>query len=508
MSTQKILSRRNLVVFVIGIALLLYFWVFGRSLDNYLVGDDWAFLQQVSAVHSLSDLASFFSFGTVTLVRPLQNIITWLLYSGVGTNAIFFHALSLLLDLANSALLGVLVYLLFTSEKNSNRQWAVLGAIAVSILFTFNWTHHEAVFWYSSNNELLTAFFRLSGLILYVLLLRRRDTPAWTFGIAIIALAVLALLSKESAVVFPLELVLFFLYFRITQPTKPIRLVTLIVPILVLLVVAGWLVLYWNGAPAGVIENGRGGVRLTLGTLQDWLVRIPLVFNSTIIRLDVVSQHAGTGLELIVSLALIALAFLRRRFVWLLALAWTIVILLPYAALFPASRMMEYLHITLLPIAPRYFYFITAGSSFFIVASVMWLVYEINTHIPNRIIQRGVYAILTIGFVLLVAVNTKRLLADEKGWDISGQTVFRLTQQLQPVVANLNPDDTLCLANLPDNNHLKWTFRNATWGVLYLTYNRFDYQIAPRTDTDPPIPMDHCTIHLIYDSTTDTFIRQ
>ena len=146
-----ILFRRNFILLVIGVALGLYLLIFGRVLDNYFVGDDWAFLDEVSRVRTLSDIAAFFTFGTPVLVRPLQKVITWLLYSGFGLNFVVFHAVSLLLDLANAALLGVLTFLLFKSEKQSERQ-SLFGAIAVSILFAFNWTHHEAIFWYSSIN--------------------------------------------------------------------------------------------------------------------------------------------------------------------------------------------------------------------------------------------------------------------------------------------------------------------------------------------------------------------
>lgn len=500
------MSLRNLILLGIGIALALYLLVFGRVLDNYFTGDDWAFLDEVSQAHALSDIAAFFSFGTLTMVRPLEKVITWLLFSGFGLNFVIFHLVSLLLDLTNTALLGFLSFLLFRSEKHSDLS-SLFWASTVTILFSFNWTHHEAVFWYSALNEPLTAFFRLSGNILYVLILPRRDVPVWATGAVIVLLALLALFAKESAIVFPLELLLFFLYFRVMLPTGQVRRADVVVLVLVTLVAAGWIILYWTGAPAGVIESGRGGVKLTLGSLQDWLMRVPLMFNSTIIGLGVLSTQWRIQIELVAGVVLFVLALVRRRWVWVLALAWTIVLTLPYAALFPANLMLAYLPVTTLTAPDRYFYLITAGSGLLLVASGMWLLQEFNALVPNRLLQNGAQALLCLGFVGLVALNVPKLVTQENEWDISGQTLLRLSRQLQPVVTSLHGGDTLCLVNLPDNYRFKLVFRNATWGVLHLTYHRSDYTIVALTDADSAVAMEQCTVHLNYDPTSDTFVR-
>lgn len=490
-----------------GIALAVYLCIFGRVLDNNFVGDDWAFLNEASRVRGISDVAAFFWFGTPILVRPLEKVITWLLYSALGLNFVGFHMLSLLLDLANTVLLGFLAYLLFKSEKQSERLGA-FWAISVSVLFAFNWTHHEAVFWYSAVNEPLTAFFRLSALVLFVLLLPRRDVPTWAIGASVVVLVLLSLLAKESAVVFPIELFIFFVYFRVILPNGRMRAADVVVFGLVLLVVFGWLVLYWTEAPAGVIENGRGGVKLTLGSLQDWLVRIPLVLNSTTLGLDLSSTAKRIGLELVLGLVLVGLAIFRRRFVWLLGLLWTIVIMLPYAALFSGPEMVAYLNYTTLPLPARYLYFITAGSSLLIIASGIWLWQEIDVLRPNRVIRVVVHALACAALVSLLALNIRKLLDAENEWDISGRMVSRISQQLEPVVTNLKSGDTLCLANLPDNYHIKWTFRNATWGVLYLSNRRSDFRIVAMTDEDPPVAMDLCTVALVYDSAIGNFVRK
>src|SRR5262249_9151707 len=144
-----------------------------------------------------------------------------------------------------------------------------------------------------------------------------------------------------------------------------------IILLAVLLVVLGWLVLYWTGAPAGVIETGRGGVKLTLGSLQDWLVRIPRVFNSTTLGLDVLSINF-VGIGLVFAIGLVAPSLFRGLFAWLLPLCWRFVLIVPTAALFPADEMIGYLQVTFLSMPVRYFYYIIAGSGLWLVASGVW----------------------------------------------------------------------------------------------------------------------------------------
>jgi len=85
---------------------------------------------------------------------------------------------------------------------------------------------------------------------------------------------------------------------------------------------------------------------------------------------------------------------------------------------------------------------------------------------------------------------------------------MRISRQLEPVVTKLKSGDTLCLANLPDNYHIKWTFRNAAWGVVFLTYKRTDFKIVAMTDEDQPVPMNDCTVHLSYDPASANFAHK
>ena len=162
---HKTVDGRTLTILLIasccaGAALL-----YARGMDNYFVSDDWGFLFAVSGTHTLSDASRFLTFDTRWFVRPTQLIATWLVYQIAGPNPPPFHLASAAIDFANATLLAVLVWQLPSTDHPSSGRRTV-RTIATAALFLFSWRHHEVVFWYSSVNELLATFFRLSSLLL------------------------------------------------------------------------------------------------------------------------------------------------------------------------------------------------------------------------------------------------------------------------------------------------------------------------------------------------------
>lgn len=107
-----------------------------------------------------------------------------------------FHATSLALHVANTALVVAFLYLLF------GRPWP---AALVGLLFGAHPLHIESIAWVAERKTVLAAFFAMLHLILYVAYTRR---PAWTRYAACLATYVLALLSKPTTTPLPLLLLL------------------------------------------------------------------------------------------------------------------------------------------------------------------------------------------------------------------------------------------------------------------------------------------------------------
>ena len=112
-----------------------------------------------------------------------------------GLDPSSYHWLSLLLHLANTALVFVFIWSL-----TRGRLWA---SVVTSLFFGIHPMHVESVAWIAERKDVLYAFFYLAGLIAYVRYVDR-DKAAWLL-VAFVAF-VLSCVSKPAAVVFPLTL--------------------------------------------------------------------------------------------------------------------------------------------------------------------------------------------------------------------------------------------------------------------------------------------------------------
>ncbi len=115
---------------------------------------------------------------------------------GRDDNLMPFHRTSLALHAANTALIIVLLYLLFSS--------AWIAALA-GLLFGLHPMTVESICWLGDRKTLLAAFFALWSLIFYVHFARKRK---WKFYIGCVAAYILALMSKPTSVPLPALLLL------------------------------------------------------------------------------------------------------------------------------------------------------------------------------------------------------------------------------------------------------------------------------------------------------------
>jgi hypothetical protein len=150
------------------------------------VGDDFMILSRVRHAERVADLAAFFRAEFFGFYRPLgfvSHALDWRLW---GLQPVAFHATSLVLHLANTALVFVL----------TARLAGGLAAGAAALLFGLHAPSHEAVLWSAARFDLLATAWGLGALILTTAGGRR----TYVTGLACFALA---LLSKESVVALP-----------------------------------------------------------------------------------------------------------------------------------------------------------------------------------------------------------------------------------------------------------------------------------------------------------------
>ncbi|MEI6667375.1 MAG: hypothetical protein WCP29_04400 [Acidobacteriota bacterium] len=169
-------------VVVVGLTVAAY-W---PALDGGFVSDDFLVLRRVADLGGLRNAAAYFGLRHFEYFRPvafLSFAADWQLW---GRSPAGYHATALCLHALNALLVFVL----------SRRLMGTWAALAAASLFALHPSNHEAVFWVSARFDLLATAWMLTGL--YVLRWR-----SWT-GDTLAAAAFLgAVLSKESALAFP-----------------------------------------------------------------------------------------------------------------------------------------------------------------------------------------------------------------------------------------------------------------------------------------------------------------
>jgi len=241
------LMRLSLLKIIIILCLLCAI-VYGNSLFNGFVLDDKALIVFNPAITSVRFLPGFFSKGIFDyysmgrqmagsqVYRPLQMLTYFIDYKLSGLNAFWFHFSSLLWHLGNGILVFFILLFIF-----KNRPIAFLA----SVLFLVHPLNTSVVSYIAGRADLLSGFFILLCLLLFLIFLQRRQTRYFLFSFGA---CLLALFSRENALIIPLFLVVILAI----QKQKP-RNYLLLLPFLLLEIGYGlWRFILW----------GRGGVSL------------------------------------------------------------------------------------------------------------------------------------------------------------------------------------------------------------------------------------------------------
>jgi Flp pilus assembly protein TadD len=201
---ERALARRTERVVVAGV-LLISAIAFVNSLDGEFVYDDRFQVLNNPTINALGNIPKMFTQSVWQFMdstsqlpvgsyyRPIFNIALIINHHLFGSEVFGWHLASLLLHL----IVVSLVYLLC-------RQWEMPGEVsaAAALLFGVHPAHCESVAWVSGLPDPLAAAFVLGSLILYERYCRGA-LSRWPMLALCAGLALLAMLCKEVAVVFP-----------------------------------------------------------------------------------------------------------------------------------------------------------------------------------------------------------------------------------------------------------------------------------------------------------------
>jgi len=271
--------------------------------------------------------------GTYLPLRALSYALDFRLW---GLNPFGYHLTNVALHAANVWLVLALAGLAFDS---------LLARLACALAFAVHPVHAEAVTWISGRRDVLSAFFFLSSLALFV-----RAREAWAaayFGSLACFLA--ALLSKGTTVVLPLALILCVWLKAARRETPRWQRSPLAYLPFVLLAAAFVAIHALVGKQAGAIKEYHGGsFAATMATMAQVLLSyVRLIFVPENLCASYYLRppaDVSTGAVLLrwlplAGLAALALVGLRRS--WLPAFSglWFLVALLPVLNLVPISTL-------------------------------------------------------------------------------------------------------------------------------------------------------------------------
>jgi Tfp pilus assembly protein PilF len=153
--------------------------------------------------------------------------ITWMTfgldYLIWGMNAFGYHLVNLLLHAANAVLLYLIARRLLLANASRARQGTesdpdvVLAAAMAAVVFAIHPLRVESVAWITERRDVLSGVFYLTTILLYLRWVERRDAAVRgehirPVSVSAIAMFVLALLSKATALIVPAVLLILNVY--------------------------------------------------------------------------------------------------------------------------------------------------------------------------------------------------------------------------------------------------------------------------------------------------------
>ena len=204
-------QERRLLIGLLAAALAITAAVFLPSFANqFLNWDDTSNVLENAPIRAFTwpHLQAYFTQPLMGMYSPLVYVSYAADFAIGALNPFTYHATNLLLHLVNVTLVGLIVFALVESA------WP---AAIVAALFAVHPANVAAVAPISVRSSLLYAAFFLAAYLAYLGYLKRPS--AGSFGLSFL-LFLLSALSKSSAIVFPLLLVLTDLYRRRAWPWK------------------------------------------------------------------------------------------------------------------------------------------------------------------------------------------------------------------------------------------------------------------------------------------------
>ena len=185
--------------------------VFGQAVQfGFTNWDDEVYILNNKFIKDFSWLG-FQKMCTATYAGNYHPVVTFfnaVEYALFGTNPMIYHFMNIFFHVVNTILVMLLVFDL------SKKSWVAFG---VAMIFAIHPLHVESVAWVSESKDVLYTLFMLLAARIYI---QSKQDNRKSLPYICIALFILACLSKSSAVVFPLLMVMLDYYLDVAFDLK------------------------------------------------------------------------------------------------------------------------------------------------------------------------------------------------------------------------------------------------------------------------------------------------
>ncbi len=195
MNFDFIQNKNILILLLILVTAITYF----PALENGFLyqWDDGKYIVENPFIRdiSLKGIINIFTHQYFTNYHPVTTLCYAIEFKLFGLNPVFYHLINVLLHISNSVILFLLIF------NIANRKDI---AFIISVLFAVHPMQVESVAWISELKDVLYTFFYLFGLLFYLKYIYDQKNKLNYFLVLIFF--VLSLLSKPTAITFPLIL--------------------------------------------------------------------------------------------------------------------------------------------------------------------------------------------------------------------------------------------------------------------------------------------------------------
>lgn len=343
----KIVINKKIVFFIM---LILGLAVYGNVVAAPFIFDDLSLINNNDNIVSLSKIGRYFTsnLGDATLennfpvYRPMHTLVHAVIFNTFGSNPIPFHLLSILLHIIN----GYLVFLLLAKLNFSN-----VGSFIGGLFFLLHPVQTQAVSYISAVSDVLVATFLLTGLHSFINMFLSPSKKKWPKIISMACFVTLALLTKESAVIFFPLICLLALYYRkqIVKNTKVTILIAITTSLflVILYLIFRFKVLSFAKIPLNpstdvYTENMAVRISTFVSILWEYIKLIVLPIKLHIFRpyayfSNLFTPNGLFGIFLLFTASQLAIySFFKKTKIWF-GIIWFFVCLVPFMGIVPLN---------------------------------------------------------------------------------------------------------------------------------------------------------------------------